>query len=269
MTGATVGGMRFEQPVSRYMTTDLEVIAPDASLTEVARKLADHRISAVPVMSSDGVILGVVSRSDLLHAGAFEATEHSGRLALELPDRRAIDLVTRRPHVCSPTTTLRQAAREMREYRLHRLFVVDDGRPVGVISTLDLVAAVRDARPDTTIGDFMHSPVLTIQASATLAEAISRLDRAHVTGLVVVDEHWPIGMFTQAEALAARELPGRTPVDDVHDPSIICMPPTTSAHHAAAQAAHLDVRRVIACVQHEPVGIVTGLDFAALVAGLG
>jgi CBS domain-containing protein len=259
--------MRFEQPVSRYMTSDVEVVTADASLTEVARKLSERRISAVPILGADGAVVGVVSRSDLLHAGRFEATGHPGRLALELPAQRAIDLVSRRPPVCGPPTTLRDAARELREYRIHRLFVVEDGKLVGVISTLDLVAAVRDAKPDVTIGDMMTSPVITIAATATLEEAVGQLDRAHVTALVVVDERWPIGTFTQAEALAARDLPGTTPIDDLHDPSIICMPATTCAHHAAAQAAHLDVRRVIACKQHEAVGIVTGLDFAALVAG--
>jgi CBS domain-containing protein len=256
-----------EQPVSRYMSTDVEMVAPDASLGEIARRLGERRISAVPVVAADGAILGVVSRSDLLHAGHFEATEHPGRLALELPDRRAVEMITRPPHLCSPTTSLRDAARDMREHRIHRLFVVEDGRLVGVISTLDLVTAVRDARPEATIGDLMTAPVLTIHASATLADAIAHLDRAHVTGLVVVDDRWPIGMFTQAEALAARDLPGRTPIDDLHDPSLICMPATTCAYHAAAQAAHLDVRRVVACAQHDAVGIVTGLDFAALVAG--
>jgi CBS domain-containing protein len=256
----------FEQPVSGYMTTDLETVSPDASLDEVARKLADRRISAVPVVA-DGAVLGVVSRSDLLHAGNFQAMEHSGRVALELPDRRAIDLVTGKPRVCQSTTSLRDAAREMRRYRIHRLFVVGkDGRPIGVISTLDLTAAVRDARSDRTLGDLMTSPVITVPASAKLAEAVDLLDRAHVTGLVVHDERWPIGMFTQAEALAARDLPGSTPIDDLHDPSLICLPVTTIAYRAAAQAAHLDVRRVIACRNHEAVGIVTGLDFAALVA---
>lgn len=256
----------YEQPVSRYMTTDLETVAPGASLDEVARKLADRRISAVPVVA-DGVILGVVSRSDLLHAGNFLAMEHSGRLALELPDQHAIDLVAARPHVCKATASLRDAAREMRRYRIHRLFVVDrDGGPVGVISTLDLVAAVRDARSELTIRELMTSPVLTIPVTAPLGDAVDMLDRAHITGLVVVDERWPIGMFTQTEALAARDLPGRTPIDDLYDPSIICMPATTCAYRAAAQAAQLDVRRVIACEHREAIGVVTGLDFAALVA---
>jgi CBS domain-containing protein len=257
----------FQEPVSRYMTTELEVAAPGTPLAEVARRLADRRISALPVLSPDGTIAGVVSRSDLLHAGRFEAVERDGALALRLPDRVAIDLVTRPPHVCRPDATLQAAARDMVQNRIHRIFVVDGDRPVGVISTLDIVKAVRDARPEVTIGSLMTSPVLTIPVDGTLATAVTHLDDAHVTALVVVDDRWPIGVFTQAEAMAARDLPGATRIEDLHDPSLICLPVGTLAHRAAAQAALLDVRRVVACDRREAVGMVTGLDFARLVAG--
>lgn len=256
----------FDQPVSRYMTTGVAAVTADSSLSEVARCLAERRISGVPVIRSAGTIAGVVTRSDLLHAGQFEAVERGGARALRLPERRAIELVTRPPHVCSPETTLRDAARELVRHRIHRLFVVEDDRPVGVISTLDLVAAVRDARVEVPIGELMTSPVLTIAATASLEAAVGELDRAHVTGLVVVDERWPIGVFAQAEAMAARDLPGTTRIEDIHDPAVICMPARTRAYVAATQAAHLDVRRVVACEQQEAVGVVSGLDFARLVA---
>jgi CBS domain-containing protein len=256
----------FDQLVSRYMTTDLASVAPDAPLSEVARVLADRRISAVPVIDVEGLVLGVVSRADLLHAGRFEAAEHGGRFALRLPDRPAHELIVRRPRLCTPWTTLREAAREMREHRIHRLFVVDDGGPVGVISTLDIVRAVRDARTETAIATLMTAPVVTAHVSTRLADAVAMLDRARVTGLVVVDDRWPVGAFSQAEALAARDVPGDTPIEDLYDASIICMPAYTAAHRAAAQLAQLDVRRLIASVHHEAAGIVTGQDFAALVA---
>lgn len=256
----------FDQPVSRYMTTAVDALPLGAPLSEVARHLADRRISAVPLLDADGKIVGVVSRSDLLHAGRFEAVDDPRGVALTLPAGPAITLVSRRPHVCDAAMSLRAAARQLIDHRIHRLFVVEDGRPIGVLSTLDLTAAVRDARPDVTIAHLMKSPVLTIPLRTPLEVAISMLDRAHVTGLVVVDDRWPVGMFTQTEAVAARDLPGGTPIEDLQDHAIVCMPSTTPAHRAAAQAAQLDVRRVVACRDQEAVGIVSGLDFASLVA---
>jgi CBS domain-containing protein len=256
----------FLEPVSRYMSSAVDALPASAPLTEVARHLSDRRISAVPLLDHDGRIVGVVSRSDLLHAGRFEAIGDIRGVALRLPTSAAISLVTRKPHVCAASTTLRDAAREMVAHRIHRLFVVDDGRPTGVFSTLDLAAAVRDARTIVTIGEIMKHPILTIPLNGALDAAISVLDRAHITGLVVVDEHWPIGVFTQAEAMAARDLPAGTPIEDLYDPAVLCMPVRTPVHRAAAQAAQFDARRVVACDRQEAVGIVSGLDFAELAA---
>ncbi len=256
----------FLQPVSRYMTSAVDALFANASLAEVARHLADQRVSAVPLLDEDGHIVGVVSRSDLLHAGRFEAIDDVGGVALRLPHTTAMTLVTRRPHVCTATTTMRDASREMVEHRIHRLFVVEQGRPVGVISTLDVAAAVRDARSTVSIGEVMKHPIVTIPLEGSLEAAIGMLDRAHITGIVVIDDHWPIGVFTQAEAMAARDLPGRTPVEDLYDPAVLCMPVKTPAHRAAAQAAQFDARRVVACDKQEAVGIVSGLDFARIAA---
>jgi CBS domain-containing protein len=256
----------FDAPIRQHMTRDVVVCRPDAVLPDVARRLDERQISAVPIVDDAGAIVGVISRTDLVHAGRLLAPVHRGAPALVLPPRRAGELIKRPPVVCAPDTSLRDAARIMRAQRVHRLFVVDGDALVGVISTLDLTAVVRDARIGSPISEIMSSPILTVQATQPLSIAIERLDRAHITGLVVVDDDWPIGVFTQVEALHARDLPRDTPIDDLLEPAIICMPVATRARHAAAQAARLDVRRVIACAHREPVGMVTGLDFAKIVA---
>jgi len=52
----------------------------------------------------------------------------------------------------------------------------------------------------------------------------------------------------------------------VLDPSLLCLPATTKVHRAAAQAQSMAVRRIIPCRDREAVGIVTGFDFAELIA---
>ncbi len=258
--------MAFDQPVSEYMTSRPQVVNASASLADVAQRLAEHKVSALPVISADGAIVGVVSRTDLLRVGRRQPAGRRGLPVLTFPEGRAADLITRAPLTCSPDTSLRDAARVMIEHRVHRLIVVEDGDPVGVISTVDLVAAVRDARARGTLAEIMTAQVVTIDSTATVSAAIEQLGLAHVTGLVVVDERWPIGMFTQTEALAARDLAPDTPVDDVMDAAVICLPVGTRLHHAAAQAARLDVRRVLASKSGSMVGIASGLDFARWIA---
>jgi CBS domain-containing protein len=258
--------MRFDTPVADYMNQHVEWLAPDAPLPEVARRLADRKISAVPLVAADGKLAGVVSRSDLLRTGRLAASSGPRTPALELPPIAARTLVTGPALVCAPSTTLRAAAREMVRHRVHRLFVTIEDRLVGVISTVDLARAVRDHRLELSIEQVMTAPVVTIAVTATLGEAVGQLDRARLTGLIVVDERWPIGMFTQTEAMAARDLPRETSIEDLYDPAVICLPAKRNIRVAAAHAARLDVRRVVACEVGEAVGIVGGLDFARVVA---
>lgn len=244
-------------PVAAYMTTDLETAAPSTLLADVARKLATRRISALPIVDLRGDLVGVVSRSDLLHH-----RRHHPRQV----DATCAALPAREPLVVDGRAPLREAAALMIEHRVHRVFVADGGRAAGVLTTTDLARAVEDARLPQPIDAIMTSPVVTIRTDQGLALAMEWLDRAHITGLVVTEHDWPIGVFTQEEALAARDVPPETEIGTLYDPSLICLPRSTTVHRAAAMCARMGVRRIAVSHQRDLVGIVSGLDFARVVA---
>ncbi|MBZ0234724.1 MAG: CBS domain-containing protein [Deltaproteobacteria bacterium] len=258
---------QFTQPVADYMTREVEWVRPDTELPFVVRLLERFNISAVPVV--DGTeLVGVLSRTDLLHAGLRHASASRRARSLVVPPHRVNGLMKRSPLTVAPHTPLATAARAMQRARIHRVFVVEHGAGlVGVLSTADLAAAVRDARVETPLSVVMSSPILTVKTTDPLSLADQRLEHAHVSGLVVIEDDWPVGLFSQVEAMASRDLPRDTPVEDVFEQALICLPDTTKIHRAAAYAARLDVRRVVACRQREAVGIVSGLDFARVVAG--
>ncbi|MCA9679024.1 MAG: CBS domain-containing protein [Kofleriaceae bacterium] len=258
----------FDSPVSDFMTRELEVVHAEATLAEVARRLDERRISGVPVVDAWNTPLGVISRSDLVHSGRLRAGNHRGGVALRLPELLAGDVMTKQPVCIAPHAPLVEAAKLMRQHHIHRLCVVDDaGRLIGIITTQDLTAVVRDARVDRPVSEIMTTPIVSVRAEQPIGVAIERLDKAQVTALVVVDGDLPVGVFTQIEALASRDLPRATPIDDLFEPAIICLPSDTRIHRAAAQVARLDVRRIVACRDREAIGIVSGLDFARVVAG--
>lgn len=55
--------------VADFMTTDVTSIDQDATLSEISQVFAATRVRRVPVTSSDGKLVGVVSRRDLIFAG--------------------------------------------------------------------------------------------------------------------------------------------------------------------------------------------------------
>ena len=262
--------MTFTRPVSEFMTSGIASIGPDAMLSHVARELDERRVSAMPVVDEHGAIIGVISRTDLLRVGRIQAGSHRKASVLTLPERRAGELVagsSRAPVVVAPTATIREAAGKLCAERVHRLFVTEGKTLHGVLSTLDVMTAVGEARIELPITEIMSTPLFTVKAQQPISAATERLEHARVTGLVVLDEDFPVGVFTQLEAMQSRDLPRDTRVDEVFDPALLCLPTTTKMYRAAEQARRLEVRRILPCRDREAVGIVTGFDFARFVAG--
>jgi len=258
--------IHFDEPVVAYMTRDLEVAHVDTPVEQLARTMHIRDVSGIPILDAKGRLVGVVTRTDLIRLGLLQAGRRPSNSVMTLPHQRASDVMTHSPAEVSSAVALRHAARLMIDNEIHRVFVIEGGQLAGVISAVDLAAAVRDARLDAPVSSIMTSPIATIDVHQPLSAALDLLDRRHVTGLIVTDEDQPIGMFAQADALASRELPRSTSIEGTYDPAVICLPAEMKLHRVAAQVADLRVRRVVVCKGREPVGIVSATDFARVVA---
>ena len=58
--------MRQAMQAHELMTTDVVTVTPEMTVTEAARVLLQHRISAAPVVDSNGTPVGMVSEGDLI-----------------------------------------------------------------------------------------------------------------------------------------------------------------------------------------------------------
>lgn len=124
--------------VADAMTRDPIVLRSDDALVDAARVLDEAHVSGAPVVDAQGTLVGVLSRTDLLHARATEQLWHRwpGLKVRHLMHTPAITAV--------PSMSLDEAAAIMEHERVHRLIVVGPAhdRPVGVLSTTDLVRAM-------------------------------------------------------------------------------------------------------------------------------
>ncbi len=130
--------------VAELMHTDVKTVDVDATVGDAITTLADAHVSALPVTDPRGGIVGVVSTTDILSA-LSETTEPDARERLfdETPVR---EIMTPRSRVIAPDAAVVDAAREMLYLDVHRLFVEEHGRLVGVLSQTDIVAAVATAK---------------------------------------------------------------------------------------------------------------------------
>lgn len=133
--------------VSELMTTEVVSVRQDASFTEIAKLLAEHDITAVPVVDDGDRPVGVVSEADLLRreAGRLDTAAGPGLDPWPAEPARA-EATTAGGLMTSPTVTGRpewtaaEAARAMERNRVKRLPVVDaSGRLIGLVSRGDLL----------------------------------------------------------------------------------------------------------------------------------
>ena len=140
MNGRSTGATTLT--VADIMTLDPVVIRADAPLEEAERLMRDRRISGLPVVDGFQRLVGVISRTDILDDG-------SASLAFLLRRRptglRVGELMTSPAVTTSLSSALGEAARLMRDNRIHRVVAIDDdGRPVGVLAASDFVALYAD-----------------------------------------------------------------------------------------------------------------------------
>jgi CBS domain-containing protein len=124
--------------------------APDTPLLEIVHMFVTAHIHGAPVVAADGVVLGVVSATDLLRAldqacdDEIDAGERAeaDRLLDALAGLTARDVATPAPLWVSPEMPLPRVATLMRTQGLHSVLVGDAGKLLGVLSAFDLLAAL-------------------------------------------------------------------------------------------------------------------------------
>jgi CBS domain-containing protein len=150
------------------MTRDVVTVGPQTTVGEIAGLLVRHRISAVPVVSDDGRVIGIVSQTDLGHRSEtgtekrrkwwldlFADADAKAREYIKSHGLKAQDVMTRVIVSVPKTASLAEVADVLDTHRIRQVPVMDDGRLTGMISRTDLVRKLAEikiaapaARPD-------------------------------------------------------------------------------------------------------------------------
>ncbi len=252
-------------PVSQYMSAPVYTIGVDETLFAVRELLSELDISCLAVVDNRDELVGVISRTDLLRVGRFESGAKQNSGLLTLPEVPLADVMTHDVITVAADDTVASACRLMVQRWIHRVFVMDGRQLVGVCSTRNIMRSVFARRVDKPISTVMSDHIFTVRSDQSITEATERLEKVRVSGMVVLEDGWPVGIFGQREALEARDRPGNTTVEAVMNPATVCMRERTPLFRAAEQAVAMHIRRIVVCREREMVGIVTGIDFARAV----
>jgi CBS-domain-containing membrane protein len=124
------------------MTRDVIAVPAGTSMRAAAHILAKARVSGAPVINAEGRCVGVLSASDFFRGAVQENLEID-------PTDKAGEHMTADPVTANSATPIRQLARMMLDADIHRVIVVDEQeRPIGVVSSTDVLAAMAYAHAD-------------------------------------------------------------------------------------------------------------------------
>jgi len=140
--------------VEKWMTKNVITVGKETDIKEAIRLMKEHSIRHLPVVEDDH-FLGFVTEGDLRQL----------LIPSMLEEIKVKDVMISDPITISPQADIETAAKLVYYYKIGGLPVVEKGRLVGIITTIDILRAFIEmmgiltagSRLDVAIGDFPAS----------------------------------------------------------------------------------------------------------------
>lgn len=141
------------------MTSPVITAGPDATILEIVKLMLDNRISALPIVNEDGLLLGLVSEGDLIRRSEIGARDYKSwwlsaiggsiTLAEEFVKSHGIkarevmsdDVVT-----VGEDTRIWEIAATLEKKKIKRVPVTRDSKVIGIVSRANLLQALAAQR---------------------------------------------------------------------------------------------------------------------------
>ena len=129
-------------------------VTPQTTYEQAAKIMHEHRFSGLPVVNSDGKLVGILSDKDLFRA-LYPHYEDYARKTEEFPNEESgeerieevrketvASLMTKHVLSVEPEAPIMKAGGIMLARGVHRLPVVENGRMVGIVTREEIYGAI-------------------------------------------------------------------------------------------------------------------------------
>lgn len=134
------------QPLTRadaVMSPVVITLKDSLTVEEAWQLLAKHQVGQAPVVSDEGVLVGLLSRADLMRQERLPGPESHALVWRTLLMQSVVDLMWTPVPSVAPDTDIRRIARVLLDTGLSGLPVVDErGGVIGFVSRSDILRAV-------------------------------------------------------------------------------------------------------------------------------
>lgn len=124
--------------VSYSMTENPVVVGPSTTLFEAHTKMLESDIRRLPVVASDGSLLGIITLNDILKTIPIRKDEDETETELLLNNQYVYQVMTSDPLYVTPDDSIQDAAETMLDNKISGLPVVEGGRIIGIITESDI-----------------------------------------------------------------------------------------------------------------------------------
>ncbi|MEE8403194.1 MAG: CBS domain-containing protein [Candidatus Hydrothermarchaeaceae archaeon] len=139
----------------------------------------------------------VVGRDDINNVLLVDVLE-----MISIPQEKVIFSASKGITAVSPEDSVKKAAGVFVKEHIRGAPVMENGTPVGIISTVDITRALAEDREDLKVREIMSTKVHTIKSDALLSTAIEEMENHNISRLIVVNKNGDVGgIITRTDIL--------------------------------------------------------------------
>jgi len=189
-------GISLDSPLSSLNLSVIPVISKDKNVLDTLSYL-NESIEYICVLNRDGSLYGIVTHTDITSNIDPDTLMDNYKLIDYLKLNRRMKWVDK-------DEILSNLLKEMMQSSFDNAIVVDDMKPIGILTTKDIMKLIKSkVNLETKVYKHMSSPVEAINKDSSIREALEFVKQKHYKRVVVVDDEGELsGIITQKELIS-------------------------------------------------------------------
>jgi len=119
------------------------------------------------------------------------------------------DIMSENPVMINKKASVLDAAKEMKSEMVGSIIIVEDGKPIGILTESDIMRKIVAEEKDPAkiaVEEIMSSPAITISPDAGIEEAVRIMGKHKIRRLPVVENEKLVGMVTERDLMQVSPL---------------------------------------------------------------
>lgn len=122
--------------VEEIMKRDIHTLLPENTVRDAVRLMREEKIRHVPIVSSDNIVVGIITDHDLKNALPSCLREEPNSIIYDAPIE---EIMVKNPIVGHPLDFVEEVASIFYDAKISCLPIVSAGKLVGIVTTTDLL----------------------------------------------------------------------------------------------------------------------------------